>query len=72
MEVTEQDGGLRAGDNQDDEDEEEEAEHVIHLMGPGDKAHTISRLWPSFPAHTIPTQVHVQIFISGSKPFKTL
>lgn len=35
MEVAEQDGGLRAGDNQDDEDEEEEAKHVVHLVGPG-------------------------------------
>lgn len=35
MEVTEQDGGLRAGDNQDNEDKEQEAEHVVHLMGPG-------------------------------------
>lgn len=35
VEVAEQDGGLRAGDNQDDEDEEEEAKHVVHLVGPG-------------------------------------
>lgn len=35
MEVTEQDGGLGARDNQDNEDEEQEAEHVVHLMGPG-------------------------------------
>lgn len=34
MEVAEQDGGLRAGDDQDDEDEEKEAKHVVHLMGP--------------------------------------
>lgn len=35
MEVTEQDGGLGAGDNQDNEDQEQEAEHIVHLMGPG-------------------------------------
>lgn len=35
VEVAEQDGGLRAGDNQDNEDEEEEAKHVVHLVGPG-------------------------------------
>lgn len=34
MEVAEQDGGLRAGDDQDDEDEEKETKHVVHLMGP--------------------------------------
>jgi len=37
VEVAEQDGGLRAGDDQDDEDEEKEAKHVVHLMGPGGK-----------------------------------
>lgn len=35
VEVTEQDGGLRAGDYQDNEDEEEEAKHVVHLVRPG-------------------------------------
>lgn len=40
MEVAEQDGGLRAGDDQDDEDEEKEAKHVVHLMGPGGQKET--------------------------------
>lgn len=34
MEVTEQDGGLRAGDDEDNEDEEQEAKHIVHLVGP--------------------------------------
>lgn len=34
MEVAEEDGGLRAGDEQDDEDQEEEAKHIVHLMRP--------------------------------------
>lgn len=33
MEVTQQDGGLRAGDDEDDEDEEQEAKHIVHLVG---------------------------------------
>lgn len=37
MEVTEQDGRLRAGDDEDDEDEEQEAKHIVHLMGPASK-----------------------------------
>lgn len=37
MEVTEQDGGLRAGDDEDDEDEEQEAKHIVHLMGPASR-----------------------------------
>ena len=42
VEVAEEDGGLRAGDDQDDEDEEEEAEHVVHLVRPDDThAHTL-------------------------------
>ena len=31
VEVAEQDGGLRAGDDEDHEHEEQETEHVIHL-----------------------------------------
>lgn len=34
VEVAEEDGGLRAGDDQDDEDQEEEAKHVVHLVRP--------------------------------------
>ena len=34
MEVAEEDGGLRAGDDQDDEDQEEKAVHVINLAAP--------------------------------------
>lgn len=34
VEIAEKDGGLRAGDDQNDEDEEEEAKHVVHLVGP--------------------------------------
>ena len=34
MEITEEDGGLGAGDNEDDEHEEQETKHVVHLMGP--------------------------------------
>lgn len=37
MEVTEQDGGLRAGDDEDNEDEEQEAKHIVHLVGPASK-----------------------------------
>lgn len=37
MEVAEQDGRLRAGDDEDDEDEEQEAKHIVHLMGPASK-----------------------------------
>ena len=32
MEVAEQDGCFRAGDDEDDEDKEEEAKHVVHLV----------------------------------------
>lgn len=41
MEVTEQDGGLGAGDYQDNEDEEEEAKHVVHLVRPGNTRATM-------------------------------
>lgn len=34
MEVAEEDGGLRAGDHQDEEHQEQEAEHVVGLGGP--------------------------------------
>ena len=34
MEVTEQDGGLTAGDDENDEHEEKEPVHVIDLTGP--------------------------------------
>lgn len=34
VEVAEEDGSLRAGDDQDDEDQEEEAKHIVHLMRP--------------------------------------
>lgn len=40
MEVAEQDGGLRAGDDQDNEDKEKEAKHVVHLMRPGGEEET--------------------------------
>ena len=40
MEVTEQDGGLRACDDQDNEDKEKETKHVVHLMGPGGQGET--------------------------------
>lgn len=40
MEVAEQDGGLRAGDDQDNKDKEEETKHVVHLMGPGGQEET--------------------------------
>ena len=35
MEITEEDGGLWARDQQDEEHEEQEAEHVVHLVRPG-------------------------------------
>ena len=34
MEVAEQDGRLRAGDDEDDEDQEQEAVHVVDLRRP--------------------------------------
>lgn len=34
VEVAQEDGGLRAGYDQDDEDEEEKAKHIVHLMRP--------------------------------------
>lgn len=40
MEVAEQDGGLRTGDDQNNEDKEQEAKHVVHLMGPGGQQET--------------------------------
>jgi len=34
VEVAQEDGGLRAGDDQDDEDQEEKSKHIVHLMRP--------------------------------------
>lgn len=34
MEVTEEDGGFRASDDEDDEYKEEKTKHVVHLVGP--------------------------------------
>lgn len=34
VEVAEENGGLRAGDDQDDKDQEEKAKHVVHLVRP--------------------------------------
>lgn len=34
MEVTQEDCGLRACDDQDEENQKQESEHVIHLVGP--------------------------------------
>lgn len=34
VEVAEQYGGLRAGDDQDNEDQEKESKHVVHLARP--------------------------------------
>ena len=39
MEVAEQDGRLRAGDDEDDEDQEQEAVHVVDLRRPGIRQH---------------------------------
>lgn len=55
MEVTEQDGRLRAGDDQDDEDQEQEAKHIVHLMGPASK----EELFRNFSTTaSIPTVTH--------------
>jgi len=34
MEIAEENGGLRAGHNEDDEDEKQKSKHVVHLMWP--------------------------------------
>lgn len=34
MEITEEDGSFRAGDDENDEDQEKETKHVVHLIGP--------------------------------------
>ena len=39
VEVAEQDGRLRAGDDEDDEDQEQEAVHVVDLRRPGIRQH---------------------------------
>ncbi len=52
VEVAEEDGGLRAGDDQDDEDQEEEAKHIVHLMGPAiSMVYKISVFFKRFGIH---------------------
>lgn len=38
MEVTEQYGGLRTRDNQNNENQKQEAKHVIHLVRPNEES----------------------------------
>jgi hypothetical protein len=34
VEIAEENGGLRAGDYQNDENQKQESKHVVHLIGP--------------------------------------